>query len=170
MDRQIFKVPRGLATAGVVGALAAGLLFPVAALFGQRPVGLLFTLLMPAVMLPLAAYTLWFGVLFPVRVELDRDGLAVWRRGSRFSLPWKQVHSVGALHQGQRGAPIDQLVAWPNTAPPAAALDATHAPASFDRKLGAYVLLSPLRIGASEAELAAAVERFAPGRWGVPPG
>src|SRR5207253_641008 len=74
--------------------------------------------LVPLVMIPLAGYLFWFGVLGVIRLEFDRAGLTVTRRAARFSLPWAEIRSIGVVHAGTRDVEADLLVAWPGTPPP----------------------------------------------------
>lgn len=167
MERQTFRTIR------TGSAIAAGLL----AVAGVAPVVLLIRhvtlgpapVLAPVILLPIAAYAFWFGVVRHISIDVDRTGLAVSRGPRRWSVPWGDVREVGVLPASAHGTPSDLLVAWPRTAP-AAQGARDHLPIVFDPDLGGYILGQMHRLAATPAQLEAAVGRLAPGKWGVPTG
>jgi len=167
VDREVFGTGRWPALAMAAVALVVALLLPVMAVLGARPVGLWLVIAIPVVLLPLAGYALWYGVARPVRVEFGADGLAVTQGRRRFTLAWADVRRVGVVHEGDGGAPDTVLVAWPVTAPGRSGVSAS-APAAWDPSVGGYTLVRRRLLAAGDDRLAAAVERYAPGRWGVP--
>ena len=169
MDREVFGTSRWQSLLMTVIAASFGLMLPVAAAFGQRPVGLWLVVAVPVVMLPLSAWLLWYGLIRPPRVEFSRDGLAVAQGRRRFALAWSEVSRVGVVREGHDGAPDTMLVAWPVTAPrPGSYTLTTFAPAVWDKLFDGYGLIRRALLTAGDDRLAAAVERYAPGRWGEP--
>lgn len=177
VDRQVFRSQRWGTVVLFVILLAFALLLPVAALLGHWPAGHVLAVVIPIVLLALAGLLAWSGVLRPIRVEFDGTGLAVVRGGRRFALPWSQVRGVGLARDAANRA----LVAWPATEPAPELVEpytsvlgfvrawpGPFAPATYDRTLPGFLLAARDQLRATDGELAAAVERYAPGLWGSP--
>jgi hypothetical protein len=181
VDRHVFRYSvRWAIVVMLLLALAFALLLPVAALLGYWPAGPVLVVVVPVVLLPLIARGAWYGLIRPYRVEFDSTGLAVVRGGRRFALPWSEVHGIAVVRDGEPGVPRAVLVAWPITEPaPGSYASPTifgfftgrlgsFAPAAYDRTVSGFLLADPNELQATDHELAAAVERYAPGLWGSP--
>ena len=159
--------------------LAVALLLPAAALLGYWPAGHVLVVVIPVILLALATFLELAGLFRPLRVEFDEAGLTVVRGSRRLTLAWSDVRGVGMAGDG----PLRALVAWP-VIEPAPHLVAPYtsvrgfvrawpgpfAPATYDRTLPGYLLAARDQLQATDDELAAAVKRYAAGRWGRPLG
>jgi hypothetical protein len=179
VDRQVFGSQQWRNVAMFLVLLAFALLLPVAALLGYWPAGHVLVVAVPVVLLLLAVWMVRSGGLRTVRVEFDKTGLAVVHGSRRFALPWSEVRSVGVVRESA-DVPQSVLVAWPSTEPapgsyePATvrqfvlARPGSFAPAGYDPSLRGFILVGRAHLPATDDQLAAAVERYAPGRWGRP--
>jgi hypothetical protein len=180
VDRQVFGSQQWRNVAMFLVLLAFALLLPVAALFGYWPAGHVLVAVVPVVLLALAVWMVRSGGLRTVRVEFDSTGLAVVHGRRRFALPWSEVRSVGVVRESAPDVPQSVLVAWPSTEPapgsyePATlrqfvlARPGSFAPAGYDPSLRGFILVGRGQLPATDEQLAAAVEQYAPGRWERP--
>lgn len=164
MDRKVFRNRR--APVVIMGLVAAGVL---AILWGGRAAGvfranLLLQGVLPALLVAAVGWGLWAQLIRPPRLELDADGVRYMRGRHRFALAWDEIRCMGVLARGQHGAQRPVLVAWPER-PPA---EGEAVKQVFDRAVGGYVMFYREQLAATDDQVAAAVERFGPGRWHLP--